>query len=976
MKLFNAFLFILFEFFVYSSSGQAIMREVENLDLPSHHIYDIQQDARGQMWFASNRGIVKFNGNASTLFTVKDGLPFNDIFHMEIDPSDGNVIWYFASGNYCGYIRNDSVFKVSNPLGETINPSQYHITDNEIWIESMSDLYWINQDGFYKILTAKEKENYSLEFSRLIRKDLSSRDIMIVTDKNKISTMFVTDDTVYQYFPLSNKTTKFKVDLKGVHSKDLLNSGHISSDIYALFYPQGLALLNLSTKQSKFYKFPYDLTINQLKYATCELTATGIQLCIPGYLFIFNDQLELIENYSIPKSEGTHSYYRDIKGNIWVPEYSNGIQLIPKITLHTETFLRGSKVNKLSEFNGEIIADVSDKGYFRLAPMDDKFIFDENLPSKLLSYGDRRISEDKLILISSGTSYELSNEGAKPFGITMKNGGIHFGLKDVYLTENRGYAIVAGEFITFNPVTHTEVSSIRATGATNLELFKGQLYIAGTFGLSTLVGDSICRMSSTSEIFDIPVNCITKYRDFLIIGTDGRGIYFFNEEYTVHAQTTDDLIVRKIIPNQDELWLATDKGVIEISINKKSTDYLKITNTFYRGDGLITDNVNDICVQGDFLFVASDFGISKIDPKNPIYREPISLSFNEDRDTVYSRFADNEQISIIFSINEFVNQENCEMFFRLNETKIWTKTENQKLDFYNLKPGMHKLEVKVSDQHFNSATETIYIKIEPLWWQTNKFKILFLVFGFLLLLGIVKIVRYKIRKVMDVQIERSKKLYRLELQALRSQMNPHFVHNALNSIQYYILRNELEISEKYLEKFSTLIRLFFDYAHLQQITIRQEITLLKNYFEIEHLRFEDELEYEILWDDRIDIDIQVLPSMILQPLVENAINHGIFHKPGKGKVSVKFIYNNDSSFSVIVQDDGIGGINETALETNKDQKNRRNSTAVMHERLKLFEKTGLWQINYTITDLSERDYQTGTRIKIRIDETQNNNATR
>ena len=107
-------------------------------------------------------------------------------------------------------------------------------------------------------------------------------------------------------------------------------------------------------------------------------------------------------------------------------------------------------------------------------------------------------------------------------------------------------------------------------------------------------------------------------------------------------------------------------------------------------------------------------------------------------------------------------------------------------------------------------------------------------------------------------------------------------------ILYYIQRSEIDQSENYLVKFSKLIRLFFEYSRRQSITIKEEVDLLNNYLEVEQLRFEDKLQYQIQIDERLDQEEQFIPSMILQPIVENAVNHGLFHKQGKGTVTIAF----------------------------------------------------------------------------------------
>lgn len=197
-----------------------------------------------------------------------------------------------------------------------------------------------------------------------------------------------------------------------------------------------------------------------------------------------------------------------------------------------------------------------------------------------------------------------------------------------------------------------------------------------------------------------------------------------------------------------------------------------------------------------------------------------------------------------------------------------------------------------------------------------------------------------------------KKQHTLELQALRSQMNPHFVHNSLNAIQYYIQRNEVELSEIYLTKFSKLIRSFFELSRKQTITISQEIELLENYLEIEQLRFEDKLNYAIVKDGNLDEET-LIPTMLLQPIVENAINHGIFHKEKSGAVEIHFEHLGEDNFKVSIADDGVGLEKSKAIFEKSGKKLNNRSTAVLKDRLKLLEHSKTWQVGYTLKNRTD-----------------------
>ncbi|TXD65911.1 sensor histidine kinase [Polaribacter glomeratus] len=312
-----------------------------------------------------------------------------------------------------------------------------------------------------------------------------------------------------------------------------------------------------------------------------------------------------------------------------------------------------------------------------------------------------------------------------------------------------------------------------------------------------------------------------------------------------------------------------------------------------------------------------------------------------------------------------MNQEYITYQYRLLPSqKNWTSTKTKTLNFSNLSPEFYTLEVKATDQHFNKNIKKIYLNVIPTWWQTTFSKSIFsvLIFSFLGLFML--LIKNRIQKKIAAKAELDRKMAGLELQSLRSQMNPHFVHNSLNAIQYFIQRNEVELSEDYLVKFSKLVRLFFEYSRKQTLTIEEEVTLLENYLQIEKLRFEDKLSYCINVDEKIDKEELQIPSMLLQPIVENAVNHGLFHKKGNGLVTVDFKLIDSNTYMVTIKDDGIGIKKAKEFYKNSVKNYQSSSTIVLQERLSLLQKSKNWEVTYSIEDLSETNRGEGTEVNI------------
>jgi putative methionine-R-sulfoxide reductase with GAF domain/ligand-binding sensor domain-containing protein len=184
-------------------------------------------------------------------------------------------------------------------------------------------------------------------------------------------------------------------------------------------------------------------------------------------------------------------------------------------------------------------------------------------------------------------------------------------------------------------------------------------------------------------------------------------------------------------------------------------------------------------------------------------------------------------------------------------------------------------------------------------------------------------------------LENKQKMAESRLQSLRLQMNPHFLFNALNSIQQMILANEEMVATRYLSKFSKLLRTILVHSDKEFVTLKEELEILHLYIDLESIRFKDSFNYSIECDDEIDTDEIKLPTLLIQPFVENAIWHGLMHKEGERFLQVKFS-EQDDCIHCIIEDNGIGRerSGEAKLATGQGKKHTSKGIEVSLERLK------------------------------------------
>ncbi len=217
-------------------------------------------------------------------------------------------------------------------------------------------------------------------------------------------------------------------------------------------------------------------------------------------------------------------------------------------------------------------------------------------------------------------------------------------------------------------------------------------------------------------------------------------------------------------------------------------------------------------------------------------------------------------------------------------------------------------------------------------------------------------------------LETKQKVTESRLQSLRLQMNPHFLFNALNSIQQMILANEEMVATRYLSRFSKLLRMILVHSDKELVTLNEELEILNLYVELEAIRFKDSFHYSIICDEAIDRDEVKLPTLLVQPFVENAIWHGLMHKEEDRRLEIRFFEKGDY-LHCIIQDNGIGRrrAGEVKIATGKGKQHASKGISVSLERLRTLANGKSSEEMLTILDMEDEKGQAcGTRVEIRL----------
>ena len=204
----------------------------------------------------------------------------------------------------------------------------------------------------------------------------------------------------------------------------------------------------------------------------------------------------------------------------------------------------------------------------------------------------------------------------------------------------------------------------------------------------------------------------------------------------------------------------------------------------------------------------------------------------------------------------------------------------------------------------------------------------------------------------------------LALKSLRTQMNPHFIFNALNSVNSFIAQNDERTANRYLTDFSTLMRSVLNNSEEDFILLEKEIELLQLYLKLEHSRFKDKFDYELIVDKNIDQGQFQIPPMLLQPYVENAVWHGLRYKKEKGFLKVSLDKIDEETIKITIADNGIGRSKSKALKTEHQKKQKSTGMQNITQRIKILNQMYKDKVDVFIEDMY--DNKTGTKVVLTL----------
>lgn len=480
------------------------------------------------------------------------------------------------------------------------------------------------------------------------------------------------------------------------------------------------------------------------------------------------------------------------------------------------------------------------------------------------------------------------------------------------------------------------------------------------------------------------------------IGTYGYGIIKYDgkqfTQFAVNHGLVSNFLAASLYDSTENcLWATTTSGISKLILNKSGeVSYIENYST---AQGLSNNECNENSIvklkNGNILVgtanglfeYSSTFGKRKKAQTPILHFKGIKLFF-EDFD--FSSYSDSinsmnsmpYNLSLPYSINhltfnfvgiELSEPEKVRYCWKLEGVDIAYSPETNKSNctYPNLAPGTYTFNVVVSGANniWSKPLQysfTIQAPFYRTWW--------FYSICILMVCAIAYLIYYiKINSIKRQQHEKFKQFQEVaqaELKAIRAQLNPHFMFNILNAIQDVYLDKDEEKAQLFLAEFASLIRILLHNSEKKEITLSEEISFIEKYIELEKIRFGNKFSYSVCVDESIDIHNSLIPPMLLQPFVENAINHGLLNKKGIGTLTIKISKLNSDTI-ILITDDGIGRKASEILKSRK--KHCSMAISLIEERFNILNAIGnINKYSYEIIDLYEDEKPCGTQVKITL----------
>jgi len=906
-------------FCIFSGFGFAqnpYIRHLTTYDgLPSNTVYQIYQDQEKFMWLTTDAGVVRYDGSNFINYRKKDGLSSNEIIRMREDMY--GRIWLFNYNAFTNFYYKGRIYNERNSpflnamIGKGFILDMYQYNNKLIFYNLQCELFVIDSNNVvYRKKLFKNEPSLPLKWNtresvRVCFTEMKSGSVLRVWTNYGIYEIRNVDSLA---IPIKSE---YKVEsvypIKG--NKYLVKTTNL-----------GIFLVD---ENFKFIKLKFDLEESSVRFMMMDHMGYIWVSSFTDGVYCYNGST-LVYKIDVKKALGL---FQDIDKNIWISSQNNGVHVLKYDLLSCAHFNN----EYLGVYMPQLIAFSSFDGVWCSNGESLSLISKNKIYKNLFHYGSLRsdiiysFPTGQLLLGGKSSSFSIIDKThiSSTLGVLFK--GIHkyeIPIKSITFSKRRNGLLIMydqNRVISLQINEHERNLRVNYLSERINKAFFDKYDELIVNGKENLIYDGKHLFTSSSfERFNGGV--ITDYvvindsSDMVLI--DGESLFIrsggksidilkgFKSEYLSH--------IRKLIFANSSMFFSTNSYIFRIL---NPLDVFKNKNIIIEPISIKFNSINDILFYNDTLYVATNDGMSMLS-------DTYLKTKNSNAPRPYLRqviidYADSlknvKQIKLIgkkiihISIGKIDNSFSPIIFHYtlIGYDHTWRLVESDKLDiiYQNLPQGEYVLKIKArkSNSDWSEPLE-IPIIIKPTLYEYPLFWFLMSAAFIIILL----VLYMKIKNIRMKKAQASHQMIVLEQKALLSMMNPHFIFNSLGSIQNYLMRNKVGESILYLTQFSRLIRQNLNAVKLTMISLDEEIERLNNYLELEQIRLEKIFDYYIEFDHVLEEDHYYIPSMMIQPFVENAIWHGISNLDYKGEVSLKVSRYNEKLIEVIIKDNGQG----------------------------------------------------------------------
>jgi ligand-binding sensor domain-containing protein len=947
--------------------------------LPSNGVYKIFQDSKKFIWFATDAGVSKYDGTKFNYYRKQDGLSSNDVFDIKED-SNGRI-WFFHTNASLNFFKNNYL----------------HNENNTAFLDSLKS------DDFFRQIYEDEKHNlyfyfnsqrliYSLDSINHVTKfklpSIHAKNHFKPTTVEAMSVRYMTRDangefnfwTPGGFFASKQHSKKIELVSNAYRYREVITSS--TNKKYILVRDNDSINFNVKRFNGEVnFGNIESLAGTGSNYITSILEDKNGLLWISTYdkgVYCFKDK-KVIFHFEIKDAK---SIIQDHENNIWISSMKEGVYKISPFFYNHEHFENSGFQNS---------------GVFALCQYDSTGIWCSNgkmlylLKNKELYKFDFQQTEKSFnqILQVNRNLLFVSETGKLPYaleGIQINHAEKKILVKKVSqspLVMNKIiYNQKKGEISSFNQVFLYLIPMdqlFKKLTAKRIGERISNIYYNTNNELSINAKRNYLYQNKNEipykELTYFNTKKITEHLNLdnltELFNIEGDSLFLFQNKkfYNLSASFEQpiDLLIKHLVYQDSTLFIATSKNIYicEHPLNKLQNKpvLLNLIDINFK-------SIHGILFNQDKLYVASDDGLTSL-PYSALHNSSVfspipyfqSITVNDEenmdkKDPV--SLISNERINISFGCINYSVSPNI-FSYKLEGTDAdWTEVKGNNVVLQNLSRGTYlfKLRARKPASAWSEPIEFGITVNSPIWQHP-----LFFVFIFLIVASIAFLLILRQKNIELARRQMEHQILLLEQKSHQAMMNPHFIFNSLGSIQNYLLHNRPNEAGVYLSQFARLIRQNLNSINSSMINLEEEIDRLKNYLDLEKIRMGDKFEYHIGIDEAVESEDISIPSMIIQPFIENSIWHGIANLDEKGFVTVFFNLWDDKSLQIIVEDTGVGIKNAENFKT-RNKSHLKLGMDITRKRLQLLSQKYGVKTGIEYSELTPGAINPGTKVVI------------